>query len=206
MPNVRSAERRLGDPADGDHASAARELAGERQTRLDLRARRRPVRRGGAGMRGHDVPEENRVGELELGEHAMDDGSGRLARRRSRELPLRRERDARDAGAAVTGGLADEQQRRIGARLEVAVETPREPRVAVLVERLADPRPGEPLYQRSQRTTSSSPRRNSVKRLVARLAFGSGFRLPSVTPATTWTSSGMPRRSLNACISGTGTP
>ena len=106
------------------------------------RARRRAVRRGGAGMRRHDVPEEHGVGEPELGKHAVDDRRRRLAGRRSRELPLRGERDARDARAAVSGGLADEQQRRVGAGLEVAVETLREPLVAVLVERVADPRAG----------------------------------------------------------------
>src|SRR5262249_49788569 len=108
--------------------------------------------------------------------------------------------------AAVAGSFADQEHRRVRVLVQVAVEALREPVVAVLVERAADLRRREPVYQRSQRTTSSTPRRRCVKRLVARLAFGSGRGLPTVTPATTWTSSGMPSRSLNACISGTVTP
>ena len=38
MADVRRVERRLGDPADGEDAAAARELARERQPGLDLRA------------------------------------------------------------------------------------------------------------------------------------------------------------------------
>jgi hypothetical protein len=136
----------------------------------------------------------------------MDDGRGRLAGRRPRELPLRGEGDAGDARAAVPGRFACEQQRRVGAGIEVAIEAMREPLVAVLVERVADPRAGEPLYQRSQCTTTSKSRQRCVNRLVALLAFGSGLGFPTVTPATTWTSSGMPSRSLKACLSGTVTP
>jgi hypothetical protein len=206
MPYVWSSERRLGDPADGEHAASTCELACEGQTCLDLPARRRPIRRGAARMRWHDVPEEDSVVETELVENAVDDRRGGLAGRPSRQLPFGRERDARDARPAVSGGLADQQERRVRAGVEVTVETQREPLVLVLVERVADTRAGEPLYQRSQCTTSSRSRRRCVKRLVARLAFGSGLGLPTVTPATTWTSSGMPSRSLNACLSGTVTP
>jgi len=206
MPNVRSVERRLGEAADGEHAAAARELAGERQARLDLPTRRRSVRGGGAGMRRDDVPEEDGVRKLELGKYAVNDGRGRLPARLTGELPLRRERDARDARAAVSRRLADEQQRRARTDVEVAVETLGKPLVSVLVERGADPRLREPLYQRSQCTTSSAARRSCVNRLDARLAFGSGLARPTVTPATTCTSFGMPRRSLNASISGTVTP
>lgn len=206
MADVGRAERRLGDAADGEHAAAARELARERQPGLDLPPCRRPVRGGGAGMRRHDVPEEHGVGELEFGEHAVDDGRGRLAGRLPGELALRGERNARDARAAISRRLADEQQRRVGMAVEVAIEALGEPLVAVLVEGVADSRPREPLYQRSQCTTSSVERRRCENRLDARLALGSGLGLPTVTPATTCTSSGMPRSSLNACISGTVTP
>jgi hypothetical protein len=89
----------------------------------------------------------------------VDDRGRRLGRRRARQLALGRERDAGDAGAAVAGGLADEQQRRFRPGIEVAVEALDEPLVTVLIERVADPRSREPLYQRSQCTTSSSPRR-----------------------------------------------
>src|SRR4051812_2366772 len=175
MPDVRSVERRLGDAADGEHAAATCELAGERQARLDLRTRRRSVRGGGAGMRRDDVPEEDGVRKLELGKYAVNDGRGRLPGRLSGELPLGREGDARDARAAVSRGLADEQQRRVRTGIEVAVETLREPLVAVLVERGADARLPELLYQRSQCTTSSAARRRCVNRLDARLACGSGL-------------------------------
>lgn len=157
-------------------------------------------------MRRHDVPEEHGVGELEFGEHAVDDGRGRLAGRLPGELALRGERNARDARAAISRRLPDEQQRRVGMPVEVAIEALGEPLVAVLVEGVADSRPREPLYQRSQCTTSSVERRRCENRLDARLALGSGLGLPTVTPATTCTSSGMPRSSLNACISGTVTP
>jgi hypothetical protein len=76
MPDVRSVERRLGDAADGEHAAATCELAGERQARLDLRTRRRSVRGGGAGMRRDDVPEEDGVRKLELGKYAVASPGG----------------------------------------------------------------------------------------------------------------------------------
>ena len=136
----------------------------------------------------------------------MHDRCRRLRRPAARQLPLRRERDARDARAAVARRLADKQDRRAGALLEVAREALRQAVVAVLVERVADPRRGEAVYQRSQRTTSSSARRRCVMRLDTRLEFGSALPLPIVTPATTATSSGIPSSSLKACISGTVTP
>ena len=61
--------------------------------------------------------------EAELGENAMDDRRRRLGRaRRRRQLTLRREREARHAGAAVPGRLSDEQDRRLGAGDEVGRE------------------------------------------------------------------------------------
>jgi len=206
MTHVRRAERRLGDAPDGKDAAPARELARERQTGFDLGARRRAVRDSGAGMRRHDVPKEDCLLEPELVENTMHDRRRRLAGSRAGQLTLGCERDARDARAAVAGSLPDEQHRRIGAVREVTVETVGEPLVSVLVERLADPGGRDPVYQRSQWTTSSSPRRRCVKRLVARLAFGSGRALPTVTPATTCTSSGIPSNCLNAARSGTVTP
>ena len=121
MADVRRVERRLRDAADGEHAAAARELSGERQPGLDLRA---------ASACGSTVAVPGCVGttfhrstaslEAELVEHAVDDRRRRLAGRLSRELPLGGERDAGDARAAVAGRLADEQQRRVGAGVEVA--------------------------------------------------------------------------------------
>jgi len=206
MPDVRRVEDCFCDAADGEHATAARELARERQAGFDFGALWCAVRRCRAGMSRHDVPEENGVLKLELFERAVDDRRGRLAGRRAADLAFGRERDPRDARAAVAGRLADEQDRSVGAFVEVAIEALGEPLVAVLVEGVADSCGREALYQCSQCTTSSRSRRRCVKRLVARLAFGSGLGLPTVTPATTWTSSGIPSRPLNASRSGTVTP
>jgi hypothetical protein len=159
VPHVGSVERRLREPPDGEHASPAGELARERHAGLDLAARRRAIRGRGAGVRRHDVPEEHGVGEPELGQRAVDDGRRRLGWSRAGQLALGSERDAGDARAAVAGCLADEQQRCFRPGVEVVVEALGEPLVAVLIERVADARSGEPLYQRSQCTTSSSARR-----------------------------------------------
>src|SRR6185437_11842276 len=60
----------------------------------------------------------------------------------ARELALRRERDAGDARAAMSGGLADEQERRVFERGQVGMK-PQAPRggtvaVTIEVERRAD--------------------------------------------------------------------
>ena len=73
----------------------------------------------------------------------MHNRRGRLGGTRSGELALRRERDAGDAGTPVTGGLADEQQRRFLPGFEVR-EQPlaahgRALAVTIEVERGADP-------------------------------------------------------------------
>jgi hypothetical protein len=111
MPYVWSLERCFRDPPDREHPAAAGELAGERQAVLDLAARGRAIRGRGAGVGGHDIPEEHRIGQPELVEYAVDDRGRRLGRRRAGQLALGRERDAGDTGAAIAGGLADEQQR-----------------------------------------------------------------------------------------------
>ncbi len=141
MTDVRRVEHRRRDAADRDHVSAPDELVEIRPRRLDLRARRRAVRRRCAGMRRHDVPEEHVVRDPELAEDAVDDRRARLGRAASRELAFRRERDAADARAAVAGGLADEDDRGIGARLEVRAQAllP-ERRTRVLVVGPADAR------------------------------------------------------------------
>ena len=206
MPDVRRVERGLRDPADREDATPAGELAGKRDSRFDLGSGRPAIRAAGARMRRHDVPEEHVALDSQLLEHAMHDRRARLGRPASRELPLGRKGNARNARAAVAGRFPYKQDRRVGTPFEVAREALRQAVVAVLIERVADPRGCKALYQRSQRTTSSSARRSCVMRLETRLAFGSGLPLPIVTPATTATSSGMPSSSLNACISGTVTP
>ena len=83
MADVRAAERLVRDAADRDDAAAARELARERQARLDLApASARRFEPLVAGMRRHDVPEQHVVREPELAEHAVDDRRRRLGRAR----------------------------------------------------------------------------------------------------------------------------
>jgi hypothetical protein len=206
MPNIRRVDCRRCDPPDREPAASVHQLTREWEAGFDLGPSRRAIGIRGSRVRRHDVPQQHVLVEAELREHAVHDRRGRLGRPSARELPLGRERDARDARAAVAGRLTDDQDRRVGALLEVARETLSQSVVSVLVERVADSRSGEAVYQRSQRTTSSSERRRCDMRLDARLAFGSGLPRPIVTPATTATSSGMPSNSLNVCISGTVTP
>jgi hypothetical protein len=159
MSDVGRVQGALGDPADGDHAAPACQLTRERQANFDLGSRRRTVRGRGAGMRWHDVPEQDGSFELELSERAVNDRRGRLAGGRAADLALRRERDSRDARTSVAGRFADEQDRCVGALSQVVVEALRQALVAVLVERVADPCRGEPVYQCSQWTTSPRGRR-----------------------------------------------
>ena len=111
-------------------------------------------------MGRHDVPEQHLLVELELGEDAVDDRRRRLGRPGAGELTLGGERDAGDSRAAVAGGLADEHERRIALRVEVggragARRCGRRYWLNVSPIRAAASR----VYQRSQRTTSSSGRR-----------------------------------------------
>src|SRR5581483_6734912 len=116
--------------------------------------RRSPVRRRRSGVRRHDVPEQDVVGDAELVEHPVDDRRGGLGGAGARQLPFRRERDAADARPSIPSRLADEHDRRIRPRAEIR----RQPLATqlgrgVLVVRRADPRacervdelhPGEP--------------------------------------------------------------
>jgi hypothetical protein len=73
-------------------------------------------------MRGNDVPEENSVLEPELGEHAVNHRRCRLCRPAARELPLGGEGNPGNACAAVARRLADDEDRGVGALLEVCGE------------------------------------------------------------------------------------
>jgi hypothetical protein len=66
-----------------------------------------------------DVPKQHVLLETELGQHAVNDRRGRLRRAGTGELALGRERQARDAGAPVSGRLADEDDRRVRAALKI---------------------------------------------------------------------------------------
>ena len=89
----------------------ARERTRVSQPGSGLRAGRPAVRGLGPRMSRHDVPEEDDFLELELAQHAVHDRRGRLGRADTGQLALRRERDAGDAGPAIPGRLADEQDR-----------------------------------------------------------------------------------------------
>lgn len=206
MANVARAERGLRDAADREYTAATGELACEREACFDLCAGRRTIRCRCAGVRRHDIPEQDSVLERQLLENAVHDRRSGFCGPGSGELALGRERDAGEARTVVAGGFADQEQRRVGAGFEVALQARCETIVGVLVVRRADLCGSETVYQCSQRTTSSRTRRLCVIRLEDRLAFGSGLPFPNVTPATTWMSSGMRRRSLNCCIAGTVTP
>lgn len=122
MAHRRLAQYRLGDASDCDHAAAARDTREEGGRGFHLAARRAPVGRRTTGlvrMCRHHVPEQDVVLEPEVGEHTVDDGGRRLRGPRPRQLPLGRERDPADTGAAVAGRLAHEQDRGIAPRLEV---------------------------------------------------------------------------------------
>jgi len=149
-------------------------------------------------MGRHDVPQQHLVLDAELREHAVHDRRRRLCGTGAGELPLGRERDPTDARAAVTGSLADEDDLRAGASLEIGTEPLTEVRRRrVLVVRVADSRPGELVYevQVFQWTNSSTARRRCVARLVRELHPGSGRGWPMLIPATRVSSSGMRRRS-----------
>lgn len=149
MADVRRAQDRLGEPSDGDRAASGDELLQERERRLDLRPARATVRRLGAGMRRHDVPEQDVLIQAELGEHAVHDRRGRLGRAAARELPLGREGQAADSSAPVTRGLSDQDDRRPRPGLEIGREPlSARPTTAVLVVRIADPGRGQAVYQR----------------------------------------------------------
>jgi hypothetical protein len=108
MADVRPAEDSLGEATDADHLPPRGEFSEKRQTCLDLLPGRSTVGRLGAGVGRHDVPEQDLLLETELGEDAVDDRGRRFARRRTRDLPLRRERQAGDTRAAVARRFADE--------------------------------------------------------------------------------------------------
>ena len=160
MPDSRDSERTLRDAADRNDRTVPREDPGERSARTDLGRRRPAVRRRAAGMRRHDVPEQHVFLESELEQRAVDDRRGRLGRPLARELPLRRERDARHARASVPGRLPHEQDASVGALVEVggkpfAKKGGARP-LRVLVERSPDPRRSEPVHESATRYDGAS--------------------------------------------------
>src|SRR5207237_3067555 len=136
MTDVRRVERGFRAAADGDDAASSRKLEGERNAGGDLVAPGRPVGRRGSRVRRDDVPEQDALLEAELGQDAVHDGRARLGRAAARELALGGEREAGDPRAAVAGGLADEQERRVLPGLEVGAEalSPRGRRAAGAIE------------------------------------------------------------------------
>src|SRR6266511_3214259 len=133
-------------PSDRDHAPAAGELLEKRQGRRDLGGRRPPVRARSSRMSRDDVPAKSL--QPELGQRPPDDRRRRLGRAAAGELALGGERDPGDSRPAVAGRFPDEEQGCSGLALEVVTQPhPAEIRtrpVPVEVERVADPRGGEP--------------------------------------------------------------
>src|SRR6185437_8971688 len=131
-----------------------------------------------------DVPQQHLVLDPELGEDAVDDRRARLGRPLPRELALGGEGEAADTRAAIARSLADQDDGRVAPGLEVGGEPfLAQTRAVVLVERLADPGRGESVYQRSQRTTSSSGSHGNFRRDEPRPS--SGAACPIVTTPTT---------------------
>ena len=160
VPDVGDTECLCCHSADADNATARRQHLDEAAARLDLRPGRRTVRRRRARMRGDDVPEQDGALETEVVQRALHDRRRGLRQSRPRQLALRRERKARNAGAAVAGRLADEQQRRacpvreIGA--EAVAQEARPRALRVLVERRPEMGAGKLGHERVH--TTSVPR------------------------------------------------
>ncbi|MBD0338561.1 MAG: acylphosphatase [Thermoleophilia bacterium] len=98
-----------------------------------------------------DVPQQNLLPEAELQQRAAHDRGARLGRPRAGHLALRREREAAHPRAPVPRGLAHEEDRRLPPQLEVGLQPlPEVRRRRVLVERPADPRPGEGVHETTE--------------------------------------------------------
>ena len=146
MADVFGSQSGRSDPPDGDDLAPCGQGLSEREPGDHLSSGRGPVRALGAGMGRDDVPEQHLALQAELGQDAVDDRRRGLGRAGARELALGREGDAADAGTAVAGGFADEDDLRIPATLEIAAEpVAQQGRRGVLVVRLPDLRVGEPL-------------------------------------------------------------
>ena len=119
-------------------------------------------------MRRHDIPEQNLVGEAELGQDPVHDRRGRLGGPGSRQLALGREREPGNTGTSVSRRLADEQQRRVGARVEVGGQPvpARRSALSVPVEVVRPPDPGrrEPVDERAHLHPYSDRRRPAAAR------------------------------------------
>ena len=110
MTDVRGSGHSVRDAADPDYVAPTRQLFEEAPAGLDLGAGRAPVRSFAARVRGHGIPAERLLLELELVEDGADDRRGRLGGARPGELALGREGHAADAGAAVARRLPDQQE------------------------------------------------------------------------------------------------
>src|SRR6059058_4707566 len=117
MAEIRGAGDACREAAHGYHSTPAGQLLEEPAGGLDLAPGRAPVREGRPWMGRDDVPAE-RV-ELELGEHTAHDRGGGFRRPAPGQLPLGRERDAGDPGAAIARRFADQQQPYSGPGIEI---------------------------------------------------------------------------------------
>ena len=147
VADVCGSGRGVGDTADRDHEPAARQLLEEAPPGIDFDAGRAPVRGLRARMRGHGIPAERLLLELQLLEDGADDRRGRLGGARPGELALGREGHAAHAGAAVARRFADQQEAGVFVRRQIIPEsTPQQAGArafTIEVERGADLRSGQ---------------------------------------------------------------
>jgi hypothetical protein len=152
----------MGQPPDGDRPAPNCELLEQAHRFSYFRFRRPSVRFGSSRpvrMGWNDVPEENLLRELELGERSLHDRGCRLRRARTRDLSLGGERQTADARSAVAGGLADEHIARICSLAQVGRKAFAPKRGSrVLVERRPDPRPRQLPDERLLVQAASVPR------------------------------------------------
>ena len=113
-----AAERLVRDAADRDDPAAARELAHERQPAAP-RASGGGSTRSSPGWVGTTFQSSTSSATPSSASTPWTIVAVASAGPVARELPLRRERDAGDARAAVAGRLADEQDRRLRPLVEV---------------------------------------------------------------------------------------
>ena len=221
VAHVRRRRARVRDAADRDDAPAARRARPRSRGPASISARV-GVRFDVAvpGCVGTTFQSSTSLGEPELAEHAVDDRRRRLGRARAGQLPLGGERDPRDAGAAVAGRLADEQDRRVRALVEIRREAGAPQRSAradpVEVRGLPDPGGREPVDERAHRDPHSDGRRPTADgdRARSRGVRRRGGAPHSTSRSTTSTSarrrrrssatrSGAPRRAACASASST---
>jgi len=120
MADVRRSCRSFGDAADREQTAAACQLLEETAGGLDLGAGWAPVRGLGPGVGRNGIPAQRVLFELEFRERGADDRRRRLGGAFPSQLTLGRERHTADTRAAVTRGLADQEETGMLPRRQIA--------------------------------------------------------------------------------------